>query len=131
MKLGTLRNPQRLDGDPIVISRDNMRAVKATAIVPSLREAIERWSEFKPKLEQLVRELEEGRRTDAFEVEEADLHSPLPRAFQWADGSSFIQHVKLVRMARKAPLPETLNTVPLMYQGGSDDFLGPTESIPQ
>ena len=131
MKLGTLRNPSRRDGDLVVVSRDNSRAVRASGVALSLREAIEDWSNAKPKLEQLFKELEEGRRTDAFEVDEEEFHSPLPRSFQWADGSSFIQHVKLVRMARKSPLPETLLTVPLMYQGGSDDFLAPNEPIPQ
>ncbi len=131
MKLGTLKNPARRDGDLVVISRDNTTAVKATHIAPSLREAVEDWANCKPKLEQLARELEESRRTDAFEVDEEEFHSPMPRAFQWADGSAFLHHVKLVRMARKAPMPETLFTTPLMYQGGSDDFLAPRESIPQ
>lgn len=131
MKLGSLKNPAKKDGELVVVSRDNSRAVRATQIAPSLREAIEDWANAKPKLEQLFRELEEGRRTDAFEVHEDEFHSPLPRAFQWADGSAFIHHIKLVRMARNAPLPETLLTVPLMYQGGSDDFLAPQDPIPQ
>ena len=82
-------------------------------------------------LEQLFNELEAGRRTDAFEVDEAEFHSPFPRAFQWADGSAFLHHVRLVRMARKAPIPDSLLTTPLMYQGGSDDFLPPHDGIPQ
>lgn len=131
MKLGSLKNPAKRDGDLVVVSRDNKRAVRATQIAPSLREAIEDWAVAKPKLEQLFRELEEGRRTDAFEVHEDEFHSPMPRSFQWADGSAFIHHIKLVRMARNAPLPETLYTVPLMYQGGSDEFLAPQEPIPQ
>lgn len=131
MKLGTLKNPQRRDGDLVIVSRDNTRAVKATAIAPSLREALEQWGECRPKLEMLAKELEEGRATFAFEVDEMEFHSPLPRAFQWADGSAYLQHVKLVRKARNAPLPETLFNVPLMYQGGSDDFLAPHEAIPQ
>ncbi len=131
LKLGTLKNPHRRDGDLVVISRDNKRAVRATPIAPSLREALEAWAISKPKLELLARELEENRRTDAFEVHEEDFHSPFPRTFQWADGSAFLHHVKLVRMARKAEMPESLFTTPLMYQGGGDDFLAPTESIPQ
>ena len=131
MKLGTLKNPHRRDGDLVVVSRDNKRAVRANAIAPSLREALESWALSKPKLELIARELEENRRTDAFEVHEEEFHSPLPRAFQWADGSAFLHHVKLVRMARKAEMPESLFTTPLMYQGGGDDFLAPTESIPQ
>ena len=131
MKLGTLKNSNRRDGDLVVVSRDSGRAVKAAHVASSLREAVEHWHECGPKLEQLAKELEEGRRTDAFEVDQDEFHSPLPRAFQWADGSAFLHHVKLVRMARKAALPETLMTVPLMYQGGSDDFLAPREPIPQ
>ncbi len=130
MKLGTLRNTSRRDGDLVIVSQDNTRAVKA-GFVPSLREAVENWAECKPKLELIAKELAEGRRTDAFEVDEEEFHSPLPRTFNWADGSAFIQHIKLVRQARKAPLPEHLFTVPLMYQGGGDDFLGPREPIPQ
>jgi fumarylacetoacetate (FAA) hydrolase len=131
MKLGTLKNPLRRDGDLVVVSRDNSRAVKATGVATSLREALEQWGECRPKLEMLVKELEEGRAALAFEVDELEFHSPLPRAFQWADGSSYLQHVKLVRKARNAPLPETLFNVPLMYQGGGDDFLAPHDSIPQ
>lgn len=131
MKLGSLKNPRRRDGDLVVVSRDGQRAVKATSVAPSLREAIEDWANCYPKLALIAKELEEGRRTDAFEVVEEEFHSPLPRAFQWADGSAFLQHVKLVRKARNAPLPENLYTVPLMYQGGSDDFLAPRDPIPQ
>lgn len=131
MRLGSLKNPRRRDGDLVVVSRDGQRAVKASAVVPSLREAIEDWANCYPKLVLIAKELEDGRRTDAFEVEEEEFHSPLPRAFQWADGSAFLQHVKLVRKARNAPLPENLFTVPLMYQGGSDDFLGPRDPVSQ
>lgn len=131
MKLGTLRNSQKRDGDLVVVSRDNRRAVRASHICGSLREAVEHWAQHRPLLEQLFNELEAGRRTDAFEVDEEEFHSPMPRAFQWADGSAFLHHVKLVRMARKAPMPESLMTTPLMYQGGSDDFLPPRDGIPQ
>jgi fumarylacetoacetate (FAA) hydrolase len=131
VKFGTLKNSQRRDGELVIISHDNLKAVKATSIAPSLRDALENWSVTKPQLEQLAKELENGTRTDAFEVLQDEFHSPMPRAFQWADGSSFLHHVKLVRMARKAPLPETLFTLPLMYQGGSDEFLAPNEGIPQ
>ena len=131
MKVGSLKNPMRRDGDLVVISGDNKRAVRATHVAPSLREAIESWAVSKPKLELLFHELEDNHLTDAFEVHEEDFHSPMPRSFQWADGSAFLHHVKLVRMARNAPIPESLFTTPLMYQGGSDDFLAPTECIPQ
>lgn len=131
MKLATLKSDQSRDGELIVVSRDNTRAVKATGIAPSLREAIENWSEASPKLEALFERLEKGDAPQSFPVDEAKLHSPFPRAFQWADGSAFLFHVKLVRMSRGAELPESLLTTPLMYQGGSDDFLTPTEDIPQ
>lgn len=133
MKLATLKSKQSRDGELIVVSKDNQRAICATHVAPSLREAIENWSEIKPKLEALYASLNDQTAAPkgAFSVDPQDLHSPLPRSFQWADGSAFIHHVKLVRMARNAPLPETLTTVPLMYQGGSDAFLAPLEDIPQ
>lgn len=130
MKLASLKSKER-DGELIVVSKDNKRAVKASNIASSLREAIENWSESGPKLRDLSQKLENGKAAQAFDLVEAKLHSPLPRSFQWADGSAYIQHVKLVRMARNAPLPETLETVPLMYQGGSDTFLAPNDDIPQ
>lgn len=130
MKVGSLRHPKKRDGDPVVISRDNKWLTRVSHIVPSIRDAIEDWEIFKPKLEIIYNELNAGRIKDVIALDEHQFLSPLPRAFQWADGSAFIQHVKLVRKARNAPLPETLKTVPLMYQGGSDTFLAPTENIP-
>lgn len=131
MKLGSLKSDSKRDGELVVVSRDTSKAVRASHIAPSLREAIENWAHAKPRLEELFKELESGNSRDSFDVDQTDFHSPLPRAFQWADGSAFLHHVKLVRMARKASLPETLYTVPLMYQGGSDDFLAPYDPIPQ
>lgn len=131
MKLGTLKSKTSRDGELIVVSRDNNHAVRASAIAPSLREAIENWVQAKPHLEKLYAALNSGQAPESFKIRPAELHSPLPRSFQWADGSAFLFHVKLVRMARGAPLPETMETVPLMYQGGSDDFLAPQEDIPQ
>ena len=131
MKLGTLKSHKNRDGELIVVSRDNKKAVKASSIAPSLREAVEDWERCQPQLAMLYKDLNEGRSEIAFDLKMESLHSPLPRTFQWADGSAFIHHIKLVRMARGAPLPETLETVPLMYQGGGDDFLAPTEDIPQ
>lgn len=131
MKLGTLKSAHTRDGELIVVSKDNQRAIRASHVAPSLREAIEKWADAKPQLEALYKQLNEGRAAESFALDPLKLHSPLPRAFQWADGSAFIHHIKLVRMARNAPLPETLETVPLMYQGGGDAFLAPTEDIPQ
>lgn len=130
MKLATLKSSTARDGELLVVSRDNLKAAKATHIALSLREAIENWSDCAPKLESLFNDLQDGK-VESLSVKDLELHSPLPRAFQWVDGSAFIHHVKLVRMARNAPLPETLETVPLMYQGGSDCFLTPQEDIPQ
>ncbi len=130
MKLGTLKNPSKPDGDLVVVSSDNKLAVKATHIAPSLREAVENWSETEPKLKALSNALNAGDAAGSFPVNEADFHSPMPRSFAWVDGSAYVQHVKLVRKARNAPLPEGLMTDPLMYQGGSDTFLAPREDIP-
>lgn len=131
MKLGTLKSNTSRDGELIVISKDNQRAIRAAHVAPSLREAIEAWEKTKPQLQALSDQLNAGKANGSFGLKSEDLHSPLPRSFQWADGSAFIHHIKLVRMARNAPLPETLETIPLMYQGGGDSFLAPTEDIPQ
>lgn len=130
MKLGTLKNSHHPDGDLVVVSRDNREAVKPTHVAANLREAVEQWDTHEPALRALSHELNAGKVKDAFPVDENDFHSPLPRSFGWLDGSAFIQHVKLVRKARNAPLPEGLLTDPLMYQGGSDSFLAPREDIP-
>ncbi|MGE3974395.1 MAG: fumarylacetoacetate hydrolase family protein [Bdellovibrionales bacterium] len=139
MKLGSLKPPViasnknsrvNLDGDPVLVSRDNTKALGIYNIVPSVREAVENWAALKPDLEKLYRELNEGRPAGTISVDEKQFHSPFPRSFQWVDGSAFIQHVKLVRKARNAAPPEDLLTNPLMYQGGSDSFLAPYEDIP-
>lgn len=131
MKLASLKSATSRDGELIVVSKDNQKAIKATPIAANLREAIEDWKNCQPKLLHLYEQLNAGKAKEVFAVDVNKLHSPLPRSFQWADGSAFIHHVKLVRMARNAPLPQTLETVPLMYQGGSDSYLTPTEDIPQ
>lgn len=131
MKLGSLKSPHSLDGELCVISRDLKTAVKATAVAANLREALEAWSEKESLLLKMYEELNAGKIANAFAVKESEFHSALPRTWLFADGSAFIYHIKLVRMARKAPLPETLETVPLMYQGESGQFLAPTEDIPQ
>lgn len=130
MKLGTLNNSKSRDGELVVVSRDNKRAIKASDIAPSLREAIENWSSVAPRLRAVYEDLNKSSAI-GFAVKESEFHSPLPRAFQWADGSAFLEHVRLVRKARNADMPPKLLTVPLMYQGGSDDFLPPSADIPQ
>ncbi|MBK7889922.1 MAG: fumarylacetoacetate hydrolase family protein [Bdellovibrionales bacterium] len=131
MKLGSLRSRESRDGVLCVVSRDLKRAVRATGVAPSLREAIESWSVAEPRLREIAQRLENGSVAGEFAVDQKEFHSPLPRAFQWADGSAFLHHVKLVRMARKAEMPPSFYHDPLMYQGGSDDFLAPTDPIPQ
>lgn len=131
MKLGTLKSSDSKDGVLVVVSEDNKKAVKATSIASSLIKALENWDENKSKLKSLYSSLNAGSESEAFDLNASDFHSPLPRTWQWLDGSAFIHHIKLVRMARNAELPETLKTVPLMYQGCSDNFLSPTEDIPQ
>lgn len=130
MKLGTLKSSSR-DGKLCVVSQDLRRAVSAEAIASNLQLALEDWESAESKLRELYEQLNQGKAAGAFDVSEDDFHSPLPRAYQWADGSAFIHHIVLVRKARGAEPPATLYEVPLMYQGGSDTFLAPREDIPQ
>lgn len=131
MKLGSLKSTNNPDGELVVVSRNLKKAVKATTISPSLRTALENWSTVFPQLEKISAQLESGSASNVFDVRESDMHSALPRTWLFADGSSFIYHIKLVRKARNAALPETLTTVPLMYQGECGRFLDPLEEIPQ
>lgn len=130
MKLGSLKG-KSLDGELCVVSRDLKTAVKATNVALSLREAVEKWSETKPALEKLYADLNAGKAAGAFAVDEKNFLSALPRTWLFADGSAFIQHIKLVRKARNAAVPENLTTVPMMYQAESGRFLAPQEDIPQ
>jgi fumarylacetoacetate (FAA) hydrolase len=127
MKLATLRDGSR-DGRLLVVSRDLSRAIEAPEIAPTLQAALDGWSGAQPKLEALYRRLNENA-DDAFPLDPAKLMAPLPRAYQWADGSAYLYHVELVRKARKAEMPPELYNDPLMYQGGSDDFIGPAQDI--
>lgn len=127
MKLATLKSGGR-DGRLHVVSRDLIRAIPARA-APSLQAALDSWRETAPLLQIEAIELEAGRRTDVMAFDAAACAAPLPRAYQWADGSAYVNHVELVRKARKAEMPESFWTDPLMYQGGSDSFLGPREAI--
>lgn len=128
MKLGSLREGGR-DGTLVVVSPDLSRAVRATAIAPTMQSAIEDWGRAAPALRDLSRALEAGSAAGAFALDARDLASPLPRAFQWADGSSYLSHVELARRARGADMPPSFLHDPLMYQGGSDRFLAPTDPI--
>jgi fumarylacetoacetate (FAA) hydrolase len=131
MKLASLKSNGHLDGELAVVSKDLKSFVKATDIAPSLREAIENWSAVSSKLEKIYQDLNSKQIPHAKPVEESLFHAALPRTWLFADGSAFIHHIKLVRQARKAALPETLLTVPLMYQAESGRFLAPTDDIPQ
>ncbi len=130
MKLGSLKSSNK-DGQLVVVSKDTKRAVVVSQISETLLNAIENWELLKPKLKEVYTNLNKGTVEGEFLVDQTKFHSPLPRTWQWLDGSAFIHHIKLVRMARNASMPETLKTVPLMYQGGSDAFLAPTQDIPQ
>ena len=128
MKLATLKTGER-DGRLLVASRALDRAVAVPDIAPSLQRALDEWGETSPRLAERYQALERGVAGDAFALDPAALAAPLPRAYQWLDGSAYVNHVELVRRARGAELPPTLRTDPLMYQGGSDGFLGPCDDI--
>ena len=128
MKLATLKTTGR-DGVLIVVSHDLKSAVVASAIAPTLQSLLEDWQHKAPKLAHLSATLNAGKAADTFVFDPARCHAPLPRAYQWADGSAYVNHVELVRKARGAEMPESFFGDPLMYQGGSDDFLGPRDDI--
>jgi fumarylacetoacetate (FAA) hydrolase len=128
MKLATLPNGTE-DGALIVVSRDLSRAVPATDIAPSLLAALRDWPRAEPRLRALGAMLEDGTAPDAFAFDPAGLLAPLPRAPQWLDGSAFLNHGRLMDQAfGNDPLPE-VDTVPLVYQGASDDFLSAHASL--
>jgi fumarylacetoacetate (FAA) hydrolase len=126
MKLASLKHGR--DGKLVVVSRDLTQAISADNIAPSLQAALDDWQRCEPELRNLSEQLEHGS-VPSFRFHEHDAASPLPRAFQWVDGSAYVNHVELVRKARNAEMPESLWTDPLMYQGGSDSFLGPRDAI--
>ena len=123
MKLASLKDGR--DGRLVVVSRDLTRCMAINAW-PTLQSALDDWANAQPALEAVAAEVEAGA-GDAFD--EAACASPLPRAYQWADGSAYVNHVELVRKARGAEMPDSFWTDPLMYQGGSDSFLGPRDNI--
>jgi fumarylacetoacetate (FAA) hydrolase len=128
MKLATYKDGSR-DGQLVVVSRDLSMAHYATGIAGRLQQALDDWNFLSPQLQDLYDTLNHGKARHAFTFEPARCMAPLPRAYQWADGSAYINHVELVRAARGTTVPETFYTDPLMYQGGSDDFLGPCDDI--
>lgn len=128
MKLATLKNGSR-DGALAIVSRDLHHAILVNDIVPSLREALENWRAVAPRLQALSDSLNAGEAAGSFALDVDKLESPLPRTFQWCDGSAYLHHAELVRKARHAEMPEQLYTDPLLYQGASDSFIGPRDPI--
>ncbi len=127
MKLATLKNGTR-DGKLVVVSRDLTRFTDASFLAPTLQAALDDWRRISSHLAALSESLEHGS-VPSERFHEHDALSPLPRAYQWADGSAYVNHVELVRKARNAEMPESFWTDPLMYQGGSDAFLAPRDPI--
>jgi fumarylacetoacetate (FAA) hydrolase len=123
MKLATLQDGSR-NGMLVVVSRDLQTAHHANGLCPSLQSALDNWDFYSPQLEDLSTTLNHGRARHAFAFDPKQCLAPLPRAYQWADGSAYVTHVELVRRARGAEMPPSFWTDPLMYQGGSDDLLG-------
>ena len=129
MKLATYQNNTR-DGQLMVVSRDLSRAVAVPQIATTLQQALDNWVQAEPQLQQVYAALNQGEAAGDVAFDAARCHSPLPRAYQWADGSAYLNHVELVRRARGAEVPESFYHDPLMYQGGSDAFLPPRAPIP-
>jgi len=127
MKLASLKGGR--DGRLVVVSNDLAWYSPADRIALTLQAALDDWDRCEPELRGLAESLEHGSVPKA-RFHEHDAASPLPRAYQWADGSAYVNHVALVRQARAAEMPESFWTDPLMYQGGSDGFLGPRDAIP-
>ncbi|WP_395688628.1 fumarylacetoacetate hydrolase family protein [Aestuariivirga sp.] len=126
MKLASIKSGR--DGRLLVVSRDLKRALPATTVAATLQQALDNWKEIAPRLADLAEQVEQGS-VQTVRFDEYECLSPLPRAFQWVDGSAFLNHVELVRKARNADMPPSFWTDPLMYQGGSDSFLAPHDPI--
>src|SRR5690606_22744787 len=128
MKLGSLKEGGR-DGSLVVVSRDLSRAVPATGIAPTLQRALEDWSNAAPRLNALYASLNAGDADGVFDLDFNALAAPLPRAYEFVDGSAYLPHVERVRRARGAEVPESFYTDPLMYQATSAGFLGPRDPV--
>ncbi len=128
MKLATIKDGSR-DGQLLVVSRDLASAHYASGIADRLQQVLDDWNFLSPQLQDLYDALNQGKARHAFGFDPRQCMAPLPRAYQWADGSAYINHVELVRAARGATVPQNFYSEPLMYQGGSDDFLGPRDDV--
>ena len=129
MKLATYENGRR-DGQLMLVSRDLSKAVAVPAIAQTMQQLMDSWDLLQPQLQELSDALNAGQIDNAVDFDESQCLSPLPRAYQWADGSAYVNHVELVRKARGAEMPESFWTDPLVYQGGSDSFIAPKADIP-
>jgi len=125
VKLASLKHGR--DGRLVVVSRDLARCVPVPEIAATMQQALDRWEAIAPQLQAVSDQLNDGQQGEAFPAGSGGVAAPLPRAHQWADGSAYVNHVELVRKARGAEMPASFWTDPLVYQGGSDDFLGPTD----
>ena len=128
MKLATIKDGSR-DGQLLVVSRDLTSAHYASGIADRLQQVLDDWNFLSPQLQDLYDALNQGKARHAFGFDPRQCMAPLPRAYHWADGSAYINHVELVRAARGATVPQNFYSEPLMYQGGSDDFLGPRDDV--
>ncbi|MDD0817055.1 fumarylacetoacetate hydrolase family protein [Curvibacter sp. HBC28] len=128
MKLATYKDGSR-DGQLVVVSRDLSTAHYATGIASRLQQVLDDWNFLSPQLQDLYDQLNQGKTRHSFAFDPQQCMAPLPRAYQWADGSAYLNHVELVRKARNAEVPATFYSDPLMYQGGSDDFIGPRDDV--
>ena len=128
MKLATYKDGSR-DGQLVVVSRDLTTAHYASGIATKLQQVLDDWNFLSPQLEDLSQTLNQGKARHAFPFDPKLCMAPLPRAFQWADGSAYMNHVELVRASRNSEVPANFYEDPLMYQGGSDDFLGPCDDV--
>ena len=128
MKLGSLKEGGR-DGTLIVVSRDLARGVRATGIAATLQQALEDWSNIAPRLNALYQQLNDGNASDAFDIDLQALAAPLPRTYEFVDGSAYLPHVERVRRARGAEVPESFYVDPLMYQAVSAGFYGPRDAV--
>ena len=129
MKLATLPGPTR-DGALVIVSRDLSRCVSAADVAPTLQIALDSWSDAEPRLQALAEALEGGRAEGAAPFDPTGALAPLPRAYQWLDASAFLSHGRLMSRAMKLTKDPQTSDAPLMYQGGSDDFLGPCQDAP-
>jgi fumarylacetoacetate (FAA) hydrolase len=129
MKLASLKSTKSRDGELCIVNRQLTKAIKVNDIAQTMQEAIERWQDVEGRLQEIYLALNKNEIAGTFPFNPKNMASPLPRSYQWADGSAYVNHVELVRKSRGAELPPDFWINPLMYQGGSDAFLGPQDPI--